>query len=362
MATNKALLLFALVCALVALASAASNVVDLTPENFDTILDGSKPAFVEFFAPWCGHCKHLAPAYEAFGDAFSHAKDKVIIAKVDADAHRELGSRFDVKGFPTLKWFPAGQPSEPEKYEGGRTEDDLISFVESKTGLRAKRPSRPVNHVTVLTEQNFNKLVTEDTTKDALVEFYAPWCGHCKHLAPVYEEVGAVFQNEPNVLIGKVDCDANSQLCQDFEVSGYPTLLWFGKNDKKSGATYEGGRELEAFVDYINSKTGTKRQSNGRYQSDVGHVSALDELVKGYAKATDKEAIEAKIKQVAGSLTGDDAKHAAHYLRTAATLKSKPDYITTERERLSRMMDNPSLTSNKVDEFQIRYNILGAFQ
>jgi protein disulfide-isomerase A6 len=117
----RLLLPFLLLSALLACAS-ASNVVDLTPENFDKVLDGSKPAFVEFYAPWCGHCKNLIPVrhlhhfaiitiftlhllicgeqvYEVFADAFAHAKDKVVIAKVDADAHSSLGSRFDVKGY-----------------------------------------------------------------------------------------------------------------------------------------------------------------------------------------------------------------------------------------------------------------------
>ena len=56
----RLLLPFLLLSALLACAS-ASNVVDLTPENFDKVLDGSKPAFVEFYAPWCGHCKNLIP-------------------------------------------------------------------------------------------------------------------------------------------------------------------------------------------------------------------------------------------------------------------------------------------------------------
>lgn len=61
----------------------------------------------------CGHCKRLAPAYEEVGQAFNNM-DSVLIAKVDADAERALGSRFGVRGYPTLKYFPQGS-TEPEE-------------------------------------------------------------------------------------------------------------------------------------------------------------------------------------------------------------------------------------------------------
>jgi protein disulfide-isomerase A6 len=137
-------MLVASVLSLFALAATASNVVDLTPENFDEYIDGSKFALVEFFAPWCGHCKNLAPVYEELADAFAHAKDKVVIAKVDADAHRDLGTKFDVKGFPTLKWFPKGK-TEPEAYEGGRDLNDFAQYITQRTGTIS--PINAVNSV-----------------------------------------------------------------------------------------------------------------------------------------------------------------------------------------------------------------------
>jgi protein disulfide-isomerase A6 len=102
----------------------ASNVIDLTPSNFDDIIGSGKPALV-IPSPHRTHnrlnsslhgvvtgripvyvrniSKTLAPVYEQLADAYTHAKEKVIVAKVDADAHRELGQRFGVTGFPTLK-------------------------------------------------------------------------------------------------------------------------------------------------------------------------------------------------------------------------------------------------------------------
>ena len=49
------------------------------------------------------------------------------------------------------------------------------------------------SHVVTLTDDNFSSVVT-DSDADVMVEFYAPWCGHCKHLAPVYKNVAATFE------------------------------------------------------------------------------------------------------------------------------------------------------------------------
>ena len=155
--------------------SAASAVLDLIPSNFDDIvLKSGKPALVEFFAPWCGHCKSLAPVYEELATNFEFAKDKVTIAKVDADAEKDLGRRFDVQGFPTLKWFD-GKSEKPEDYKSGRDLDSLTGFIVEKTGLKAKAKKAAPSAVEMLTDSSFGELIGSE--KDALVAFTAPWCG-----------------------------------------------------------------------------------------------------------------------------------------------------------------------------------------
>jgi len=95
--------------------------------------------------------------------------------------------------------------------------------------------------------RNFDELVTK-SEKDVLVEFYAPWCGHCKKLTPIYEELGEKMADE-DVEIVKMDATANDVPPQ-FNVRGFPTLFWLPK-DTKTPKTYEGGREVDDFVNYI---------------------------------------------------------------------------------------------------------------
>ncbi|KAI0393870.1 protein disulfide-isomerase [Xylariaceae sp. FL0594] len=103
----------------------------------EIVLDDSKDVLIEFYAPWCGHCKALAPKYEELAALYadSEFKDKVIIAKVDATANDVPD---EIRGFPTIKLYPAGAKSQPVEYSGSRTVEDLISFIKENGKYKAE--------------------------------------------------------------------------------------------------------------------------------------------------------------------------------------------------------------------------------
>jgi len=107
-------------------------------------------------------------------------------------------------------------------------------------------PDNSGTGVKVAVAKNFDDLVT-NSEKDVLIEFYAPWCGHCKKLAPVYDELGEKMADE-NVEIVKMDATAND-VPAGFDVRGFPTIFWVKKGDKP--VSYNGGREVDDFVKYI---------------------------------------------------------------------------------------------------------------
>ena len=79
---------------------------------------------VEFYAPWCGHCKRLAPEYAKAAVALAALDDAIEIGKVDCTTNKELCSRFGVRGYPTLKTFVGGETSD-DRYTGARTGDAI---------------------------------------------------------------------------------------------------------------------------------------------------------------------------------------------------------------------------------------------
>ncbi|VAH02505.1 unnamed protein product [Triticum turgidum subsp. durum] len=351
---RKTLLPVLLLLAAAALYPAAADgdeVLALTESTFEKEVGQDRGALVEFYAPWCGHCKKLAPEYEKLAASFKKAKS-VLIAKVDCDEHKSVCSKYGVSGYPTIQWFPKGS-LEPKKYEGQRTAEALTEYVNSEAATNVKIAAVP-SSVVVLTEETFDSVVL-DETKDVLVEFYAPWCGHCKSLAPIYEKVASVFKQDEGVVIANLDADKYTSLAEKYGVSGFPTLKFFPKGNK-AGEEYESGRELDDFVKFINEKSGTSRDSKGQLTSEAGLVASLDALVKEFHSAADdkRKEILSKIEEEAAKLSGPAVKHGKIYVNVAKKILQKgSDYTKKETERLHRLLEK-SISPSKADEFAIK--------
>jgi protein disulfide-isomerase A1 len=107
------------------------GVLIFTQDNFDAEIAKYESILVEFYAPWCGHCKKLVPEYISAAEKLAKKSPPQYVAKVDVTENKELGERFEIKGFPTLKWFVNGVPSE---YTGGRTAAEIVNWFNKKDG------------------------------------------------------------------------------------------------------------------------------------------------------------------------------------------------------------------------------------
>ncbi|GMP63830.1 hypothetical protein CsSME_00025361 [Camellia sinensis var. sinensis] len=192
------------------------------------------------------------------------------------------------------------------------------------------------------------------------VMFYR--CGHCKNLAPTYEKVATAFKLEGDVVIANLDADKYKDLGEKYGVSGFPTLKFFPKSNK-AGEDYDGGRDLDDFVNFINEKCGTSRDSKGQLTSKAGIVEHLDTLVKEFVSAgnDEKKAVYGKIEEEVEKLKGSPARYGKIYLKAAKSCMEKgADYANNEIQRLDRMLKK-AISEAKADEFALKKNILSAF-
>jgi len=479
-------MLVILACASMVAVADDEAVVTLDEKTFDDFVKNTNLALIEFYAPWCGHCKALAPEYEKAAKQLK-GKDQGALAKVDCTIEKDLCSRFEVQGFPTIKVF-RNDGSTPSDYDGPRKADGIVKFLarqsapavseladaaavkgfapgenikivafvnadtnvdgftKTASALRnefnfgvvkgnsaanseykvtapavvmfrdfddgpvtysgdlndqealtafiraqsfpligeigpenyAKYLERGYNFVwifvdmdnndqkqmitdiTPVAKDNRNKLsfvkldglkwaehaksfglsgntpgvvledrskrknflypedkavtaadlkswvsgvldgsispnvkseaipesndgpvkvivgktfdeIVMDSSKDVLVEFYAPWCGHCKALTPKYEELGKMFKDDSTVVIAKVDATANDTPA---EVQGFPTIILYPAGDKANPVTYEGDRSAKAMASFVNANG----KANGRpIKTEAGSDDAAPE-------------------------------------------------------------------------------------
>mmetsp|Transcript_93623 Transcript_93623/g.265085 ORF Transcript_93623/g.265085 Transcript_93623/m.265085 type:complete len:525 (-) Transcript_93623:53-1627(-) len=442
------------------------GVLVLDEKSFETAIKSSPFILVEFYAPWCGHCKQFAPEYAAAAKQLKQAKTPVPLAKVDATAEVKIAEEYNVRGYPTIRLFIDGRDQE---YTGGRTEHTIVAWVLKKTGpptvqlsdvaaaeafvkdnrlavvafldedasvapfetaarqledvmfaysaqavvaarYEASRPSlkmffpfdeqivsfpgdmqnpdeitsfvkahrhpmvtafdgetapdifgdgRPIvflfrdrddkgdaaerelrkaapgfgrrllvsiagssepmdqrlmDYITVdpeelptirlvanpmasmtkfklegdVTEVSITSFVraweagqlrahmksepeptsqpgpvftlvgttfesvVKDPTKDVLVEFYAPWCGHCKKLEPVYRDVAKKFEAIQSVTIAKIDATAND--VEGIDIEGFPTIKLWRAGSKDDPLDYDGDRDVDSFAVWLEEK------------------------------------------------------------------------------------------------------------
>lgn len=266
----RCLFLATLVAASHALYGPNSDVVELTANNFKhKVLDSDAIWLVEFYAPWCGHCKALAPEWSKAAMAL---KGVVQVGAVDMDVHQSVGGPYDIRGFPTIKIFGSNKNS-PQDHNGQRTAksiiDSALSAVKSAVNDRlsgGRRQSggggrqgggggKPGNKddVIELTDSNFETEVLN--SKDLwLVEFFAPWCGHCQKLAPEWAKAATELKGK--VKVGAVDATVHTVTASRYQVQGYPTIKVFaaGIKDSSSVEDYQGPRSASDIIQFASGR------------------------------------------------------------------------------------------------------------
>lgn len=243
-------------CGASALYTPRDDVVNLSPSTFsERVLKGDEVWVVEFYAPWCGHCKNLVPEYKKAATAL---KGIVKVGAIDLDEHKGFGGQYGVKGFPTIKIFGADKTN-PISFQGQRNAKGIAeaamkavqSAVNAKLGVKQSSGgggSGGKGAVVELTDSNFDKTVLE-SDEMWLVEFFAPWCGHCKNLEPHWAE--AARKLEGKVKLGALDATVHNAKASQYGIQGFPTIKMFYKGEVSE---YDGGRTAGDIVSWAEAR------------------------------------------------------------------------------------------------------------
>jgi len=214
-----------------------SAVIPLTKDNFANKVFGSEHIWVvEFFAPWCGHCKKLAPEYDK---AATNLKGIVRVGAVNCDEQQELCGSFGVKGFPTIKFFPStfkevpnkkgAYHKEPEDYNGARTAAAIVNFAVSKL------PS----FFTSVTSANHDKFLSQDLPKVLLFT-------NKDKTSDLFKALAVDFHH--GLLLGEVK-HTDKKLVDLYKVTTFPTLLVL--QDSGEHVVFEGKLGHDALFKFL---------------------------------------------------------------------------------------------------------------
>jgi len=193
------------------------------------------------------------------------------VAKINDNLGSRLAEYIGVARdhLPAIRIVQPGQGNQKFIYDLEMTADNIKHFVSEFLGGKLKPyfksepiPSDPFeDNVRVIVGKNFDDVIL-DPNSDALIEFYAPWCGHCKTLAPIFSSLGAKVKDIPGVVIAKMDSTANE--VEGVSIQGFPTIKFYKKGNKSNPMDYNGDRSEEGFINFLKENSSADFSSLGK--------------------------------------------------------------------------------------------------
>lgn len=236
-----------------------------------------------------------------------------------------------------------------------------LSLTSHRTVSAQKKPGDPIKGVIEVDLKNFRAVLDDTASRSVLVEFYAPWCGHCKTLAPEMERLAAHYLADPSLMervtLAKVDADQWHELGSIHEVEGFPTVKWIPQGGtSKDGKVYDGPLTATGILNYI--------QEELRALDGFARVSQLTSLAEQLVAGGDAEALldEAKtfVRDSVEETTKANGALYVRYMERFAT-KGGVEYVDKEVKRLQRL-GRDGMSPAKQAEVDRKISVLTTFQ
>lgn len=220
--------------------------IEISDDKFDEFIESQNiPIVVDFWAPWCGPCKILWPVFEKLSNEYEW---KLKFVKINVDENPQAAIKYMVQWIPNLVLIKDKKAiknivwvKDEDEY---KKEFDLLLWIKNNM---EKQWIIDINWM-----ESFKKELQNNSDKLVVADFWAPWCGPCKILAPTLEKIAEEFDWKVQVLKINVDNSENQELAQEFQVSSIPTLAFLKANEDPEIST--GALPYEQLKDLIEKK------------------------------------------------------------------------------------------------------------
>ncbi|XP_050418751.1 dnaJ homolog subfamily C member 10 [Patella vulgata] len=212
-------------------------VIILNKESFNRLVKNKQSDeiwLVDFYAPWCGPCMQLAPEWRRLAKMLKSTKG-VHVAEVDCQENSDVCRQESINSYPTMRLFPMGTTNTAKfhMYNG---------WHRDATSLRAWVYEYLPSKVATLSRNSFYERILK-SAEPWIVDFYAPWCGHCQTFKPEFEKVAESLDGIARA--GKVDCQQYQHLCNEASITGYPTVRFY-KGSTNNQQQHPSGRDIDS--------------------------------------------------------------------------------------------------------------------
>ena len=269
--------------------SESQALVVLDGSSWAAVLQNPGYTFVKFYAPWCGHCREMQHDWE---DVAEHFKENPLpgvsltVAEVDCtagmDGSMSICMQESIHGYPTVRLYKDGDLV--EEYQFARTFDRMKTFIEEKLFDLATVEPNSIG-VYDLNDLSFQRFIDSQGSGATLVFYHVPWCGHCKALRPVWDELAIDFlmEESEDLKFAEVNCMEALDVCTEEGVEGFPQVYMY--KDGVMEDIFQGERTVEELTNFVWETVDPSRVKD----DDLDTMLLMQNLMGGDQAGQDEE-------------------------------------------------------------------------